>query len=300
MEGYLNLRIQPWVRRIITRLIAIVPAVIVITIFGEGVTGKLLIFSQVILSLQLGFAIIPLIHFVSDKTKMNGFHISKITQVASWIVASVIVALNGKLVYDEIQGWLEASQNPLVLWLTVVPLAFSFLVLLLYIVFKPLISKSRDAFHNHSPHNLKLRFSQAESYTKKNIAVAVDFSTADEVALNSAFELGGTAAKYTLIHVVETVGAMMYGENIDDHETLVDEKLLKDYQAMLTEKGFTVAIQLGFGRPDKVIPKLVNQGDFDILVMGTHGHTGFKDLLFGTTVDKLRHKISIPLLIVKN
>jgi manganese transport protein len=71
-------RIQPWVRRIITRLIAIVPAVIVITIFGEGVTGKLLIFSQVILSLQLGFAVIPLIHFVSDKTKMNGFHISKL------------------------------------------------------------------------------------------------------------------------------------------------------------------------------------------------------------------------------
>lgn len=299
MEGYLNLRIQPWVRRIITRLIAIVPAVIVITIFGEGVTGKLLIFSQVILSLQLGFAIIPLIHFVSDKTKMKGFHISKITQVASWIVASVIVVLNGKLVYDEIQGWLENADNPIVLWLTVVPLALSFLVLLLYIVFKPFITKSRNAFHNHSPHNLKLRFSQAETYSKKNIAVSVDFSHADEVALNSAFELGGTDATYTLIHVVETVGAMLYGENIDDHETLVDEKLLKDYQAMLTEKGFKVEIQLGFGKPDKVIPKLVNKGNFDILVMGTHGHTGFKDLLFGTTVDKLRHNISIPLLIVK-
>jgi manganese transport protein len=299
MEGYLNLRIQPWVRRIITRLIAIVPAVIVITIFGEGVTGKLLIFSQVILSLQLGFAIIPLIHFVSDKTKMKGFHISKITQAASWIVASVIVVLNGKLVYDEIQGWLENADNPIVLWLTVVPLALSFLVLLLYIVFKPFITKSRNTFHNHSPHNLKLRFSQAETYSKKNIAVSVDFSHADEVALNSAFELGGTDATYTLIHVVETVGAMLYGENIDDHETLVDEKLLKDYQAMLTEKGFKVEIQLGFGKPDKVIPKLVNKGNFDILVMGTHGHTGFKDLLFGTTVDKLRHNISIPLLIVK-
>ncbi|MFT5253487.1 MAG: manganese transport protein [Flavobacteriales bacterium] len=300
MEGYLNLRIQPWVRRIITRLIAIVPAVIVITIFGEGVTGKLLIFSQVILSLQLGFAVIPLIHFVSDKTKMNGFHISKVTQVASWIVALIIVVLNGKLVYDEIQGWLENSDNPIVLWLTVVPLALSFLVLLLYIVFKPFITKSRDTFHNHSPHNLQLRFSQSETYNKKNIAVSVDFSNADEVALNSAFELGGTDAKYTLIHVVETVGAILYGENIDDHETLVDEKLLKEYQVMLTEKGFNVAIQLGFGRPDKVIPNLVNQGDFDVLVMGTHGHTGFKDLLFGTTVDKLRHKIAIPLLIVKN
>jgi manganese transport protein len=93
MEGYLNLRIQPWVRRIITRLIAIIPAVVVIASLGR-VTGKLLILSQVILSLQLGFAIIPLIHFVSDKSKMR-FHISRTTQVASWIVASIIVALNG-------------------------------------------------------------------------------------------------------------------------------------------------------------------------------------------------------------
>jgi manganese transport protein len=299
MEGYLNLRIQPWVRRIITRLIAIVPAVIVITIFGEGVTGKLLIFSQVILSLQLGFAIIPLIHFVSDKSKMKGFHIGIWTQIASWIVASIIVILNGKLVLDEINGWLESSDNPIVLWLTVVPLAMSFLVLLLYIVVKPFISKSKIDFQNHSPHNLKLRFDEVQTYNKRNIAVAVDFSSADEIALNSAFELGGISASYTLIHVVETVGAMMYGEHIDDHETLVDEKLLKEYQEILSKKGFTVEVQLGFGRPNKVIPSLVDKGNFDVLVMGTHGHTGFKDLLFGTTVDKLRHKISIPLLIVK-
>ena len=114
MEGYLNLRIQPWVRRIITRLIAIVPAVIVILIYGESVTGKLLILSQVILSLQFGFAIIPLIHFVSDKTKMKGFHISKITQIAAWIIAFIIVSLNAKLVFNEISGWLETSENPIV------------------------------------------------------------------------------------------------------------------------------------------------------------------------------------------
>jgi manganese transport protein len=300
MEGYLNLRIQPWVRRIITRLIAIIPAVVVISIFGEGVTGKLLILSQVILSLQLGFAIIPLIHFVSDKSKMRGFHISRTTQVASWIVASIIVALNGKLVYDEISGWLEASENPILLWLTVVPLALSFLILLLYIVFKPFVTKSKITVQNHSPHNLKLKFSKSESYAKKDIAVSVDFSSADEIALNSAFELGGTAANYTLIHVVETVGAMIYGENIDDHETSVDEKLLEKYKVILSEKGFKVTIQLGFGKPNKVIPEIINEGNFDVLVMGTHGHTGFKDLVFGTTVDKLRHKISIPLLIVKN
>ena len=300
MEGYLNLRIQPWVRRIITRLIAIVPAVIVILVYGESVTGKMLIFSQVILSLQLGFAIIPLIHFVSDKSKMKGFEISKITQIASWIVASIIVSLNAKLVFDEIQGWLAESENPILLWFTVVPLAFGFLILLLYIVFKPFITKAKQATENHLPHNFVLNFSEALAYNKKNIAISIDFSEADQIAINSAFELGGKDANYTLIHVVETVGAIMYGENTNDHETSIDEKLLLEYQEMLTSKGFKVDIKLGFGKPNKAIPAIVNEGDFDILVMGTHGHTGLKDLLFGTTVDKLRHEISIPLFIVKN
>ena len=136
--------------------------------------------------------------------------------------------------------------------------------------------------------------------TRKRIAIAVDFSSADTVAINSAFELGGIDAKYTLIHVVETVGAMVYGKNIEDQETLIDAKLLKEYKAMLTLKGFKVKTKLGFGKPNKVIPEIINEGNFDVLVMGTHGHTGFKDLLFGTTVDKLRHQISIPLFIVKN
>lgn len=300
MEGYLNLRIQPWVRRIITRLIAIVPAVIVIMIYGESVTGKLLILSQVILSLQLGFAIIPLIHFVSDKSKMKGFHISKITQIAAWIIALIIVSLNAKLVFDEISGWLETSDNPALLWLTVVPLAFGFLILLLYIVFQPFFTKSKVNIENHSPHNMALKFTKSATYNKKNIAISVDFSSADESAINNAFELGGIDAKYTLIHIVETVGAMVYGGNIEDYETTMDEKLLQEYKEMLSQKGFNVEIKLGFGKPAKVIPNIINEGGFDILVMGTHGHTGFKDLIFGTTVDKLRHKISIPLFIVRN
>jgi manganese transport protein len=299
MEGYLNLRIRPWVRRIITRLIAIVPAVIVISIFGESVTGKLLILSQVILSLQLGFAIIPLIHFVSDKSKMKGFHISRTTQIVAWIIATIIVSLNAKLVFSEIQGWLETSENPIVLWVTVVPLAVGFLILLLYIVFKPFVSKAKLDIQNHSPHHLDLKFSPTGTFTKKNIAISVDFSKADEAAINNAFELGGMDAKYTLIHVVETVGALMYGNEADDFETTIDEKLLLEYKEMLSQKGFTIATELGFGEPTKIIPTIINSGNFDVLVMGTHGHTGLKDLIFGTIVDKLRHKISIPLLIVK-
>ena len=300
MEGYLNLRIQPWVRRIITRLIAITPAVIVILIYGESVTGKLLILSQVILSLQLGFAIIPLIHFVSDKSKMKGFHIGKITQIAAWIIATIIVSLNGKLVFSQIQGWLESSENPIILWLTVVPLAVGFLILLLYIVFQPVVSRVKQEIPNHSTHHLNLKFSTNQTYTKKNIAISVDFSAADEKALQHAIDIGGKEADYTLIHVVETVGAMIYGSKIVDHETLIDEKLLYEYYEILSSKGYSVKTKLGFGKPGKIISKIINEGAYDILIMGTHGHHGFKDLIFGTTVGKVRHEISIPLFIVKN
>lgn len=298
MEGYLNLRIQPWVRRILTRLIAIVPAVAVIYFFGEEMTGKMLIFSQVILSMQLGFAIIPLIHFVSDKTKMKGFHISRVTQVAAWVIALIIVSLNIRLVYGEVNGWLSSSENPLVLWLTVVPLLAGFFLLLVYIVVKPFVTRGRDHIYNHSPHNMQLKFTRKPVATHKNIAVLVDFSEADQAALNHAFELGGTGAHYTLIHVVETVGAMMYGDNIEDHETTMDEELLREYEGLLTDKGYAVTTELGFGKPHRTIPAMVAAGQYDILVMGTHGHTGLNDILFGTTVDKLRHRIRIPLFIV--
>lgn len=299
MEGYLNLRIQPWVRRIITRLIAIVPAVIVIYIFGEEVTGKMLIFSQVVLSMQLGFAIIPLIHFVSDKNKMKGFAINKLTQVISWIIAFIIVGLNAKLVFGEIQSLLEDSSNPAVLWFTVVPVAVGFALLLVYVVVKPFFQKTIRE-HNHSPHDLNIQFIQKAGSNLKNIAVAIDFSDADEKALNHAIDLGGLDAKYTLIHVVENVGAIVYGKNIEDQETHIDRQILNKYEDILTQKGFQINTILGYGKPAKSIPKIINQGNFDILVMGTHGHTGLKDIFLGTTVDKLRHGISIPLYIIKN
>lgn len=300
MEGYLNLRIQPWVRRIITRLIAIVPAFITIVYFGEEATGKLLILSQVILSLQLGFAIIPLIHFVSDNTKMKGFAIGKYTRIASWLIALVIVSLNARLVFDEIKGWIQTSENPIFIWIFVVPLAIAAALLLLYIIIKPFVEKTM-ASPTLVPHIKKVVVREAEKpIVYSNIAVALDFSTTDEKSIESALQLGGKQAQYTIIHVVETVGAMVYGDEIEDFETSSDANYLNDYKKALEEKGYTVNIKLDFGNPKKSIAKIVNEGNFDILILGAHGHHWFKDLLLGTTVDAVRHSISIPLLIVKN
>jgi len=104
MEGFLDLRLPSWARRLVTRGIAIVPVVIVTALYGERGTADLLVFSQVVLSMQLPFAVIPLVRFVSDKRKMGDFAISRSAAAAAWIVAAVIVVLNVKLLLDMLFG----------------------------------------------------------------------------------------------------------------------------------------------------------------------------------------------------
>ena len=106
MEGFLDLRLRPWVRRLITRAIAIVPAVIVSIIAGESGTAKLLVLSQVILSLQLSFAVFPLVQFTSDKAKMGEFANATATRILAYSVAMLIASLNVWLIVQSIQGWL--------------------------------------------------------------------------------------------------------------------------------------------------------------------------------------------------
>src|ERR1700733_9046150 len=102
MEGYLHLRLAPWLRRLVTRLIALIPAVVVISLAGDHATQRLLILSQVVLSLQLSFAVVPLIHFTSNRRNMGEFATPWWGQILAWTAAAVIVALNGKLVVDQI------------------------------------------------------------------------------------------------------------------------------------------------------------------------------------------------------
>ena len=104
MEGFLNLRMRPWLRRLITRMIAIVPAAIVAGLYGESGTAKLLVFSQVILSLQLPFAVIPLVIFTSDRRKMGEFASPRWMGFLAWATALLIVALNAKMLFDFIAG----------------------------------------------------------------------------------------------------------------------------------------------------------------------------------------------------
>ena len=108
MEGFLNIRLRPWLRRLITRLIAIIPAVAVTSMSGEKGTTNLLVLSQVILSLQLSFAVFPLVMFTSDKLKMGEFVNRAWTKYLAWFVAMVIALLNAWLLFQTFRGWFQS------------------------------------------------------------------------------------------------------------------------------------------------------------------------------------------------
>jgi manganese transport protein len=298
MEGYLNLRIRPWLRRLITRLLAIIPAVVSIIYFGPDSLGELLVFSQVVLSLQLGFAVIPLIHFTSDKLTMGQFAIKPWVQLLAWLTAVIIVVLNGKLVVDEIRGWLVAD-GPYVLWVEflVIPIAFLAVGLLLYITVKPFFAKLRPAKHHIDATLPELHLQEQPAH--KRIAVTVEFKPLDERVLNAAIAQGGKRAEYILIHITESAAARYLGALTDDREAVDDATNLEQYAEKLRAAGYNAEAVVGQGSPVVAIAELVNTSEADLLVMGSHGHRGLKDLLFGATVDAVRHRVKVPVLVVK-
>ena len=299
MEGHLNLRIQPWLRRLLTRLFAIVPAFFTILYFGENALGGLLVLSQVVLSLQLGFAIIPLIHFNSDKSIMKEFTIKPWVKVLAWLSALIIVGLNVKLVYQEIAGWINNSGgNTWWIYVLVIPIVVFVIGLLAYIFVTPFIKKPEKVFSN-IPHGEALDIGNLEDLEFKTIGIAVDFSPKDNSTIRHALLQGGKSAHYILIHVVETAGARFHGDKVLDFETQSDVDNMEKYRANLLELGFETEVSIGYGRASGAIAKVVKDKNIELLVMGAHGHKGISDLIFGTTVDTVRHQVDIPVLVVK-
>ncbi|UEG50155.1 Nramp family divalent metal transporter [Ferruginibacter lapsinanis] len=295
MEGYLSLRINPWLRRLITRLLAIIPALIVIIIYGEENIDALLVLSQVVLSLQLGFAIIPLIHFVSDKQKMGNFSIKLPTKIAAWLIASVLIFLNIKMLLNEaIPVFASPAIFPKIILLL---FGLLFTGLLAYIVVHPFFSKY------NTPPSIELH---PDVYDLQNlaipafdhVAIALDFSENDEKLISFALGQGNINTEYHLIHIVESASASMLGKESDDYETRKDKERIDLYVSQLQTKGYKAAGSIGFKNRAKEIVRIVKDIDADMLVVGAHGHTGLKDLIYGETVNTVRHELKIPVLVV--
>jgi manganese transport protein len=297
MEGYLHFRMNPALRRLITRMLAIIPSVIIISIFGDSSVDEMLIFSQVLLSMQLGFAIIPLIHFVSDAEKMGEFVIKLPVKILSWIVCSLIVILNIKLIYDE---EIALFHNPAVTMGVKILLGGISLALLLFlisIVLYPWVIKTKKL--HFDIHNLPVQKNITKIQPFKTVGIALDFSDGDQRVLNYVNLLAEKNSVIVLFHVTESASAKYYGELADDYEVKFDQERLNDYKTLLHKEGYThIETKLGFGNPSVSLPELIKENEIEVLLMAKHGHKGLADFIFGVTANKLRHKAHIPILIV--
>ncbi len=299
MEGYLHLRINPVLRRILTRSLAVLPAVIVILIFGEKEVGSLLIFSQVILSMQLAFAVIPLIHFVSDKSKMGNFTINTTTKFFAWTIAFIISFLNAQLVYGEFNKWMANSQS-YSLNIALVALEIGLLILLMLTFLIPIFIK-RNQENQKEIHEPFEAFTLEEISKQhfQRIIIALDFSKTDKKVINYATQLASTESSLILVHVVESATVKYTGEKTNDAEALSDLKRLEQYAQILRPIFNETKIELGYNNRVNTIVEISKRHNADLIIVGSHGHRGFMDFIFGETINKLQHRVDIPVFIAK-
>jgi manganese transport protein len=296
MEGFLNLRMVPWVRRLLTRSLALGPAVIAIILAGNQGIYRLLVLSQVILSLQLPFAIVPLIHLTSDKAKMGPFAIRWSVKVLAWLVALAILGLNAMLVWNELYPWLMAG--PFWHWLLVVPAVLGLLGLLVYLIAAPWIRTSQpwDVAFLTGSRDVAGRLKPVQA---RRIGVALEHASGDAEILSAALAVAKPHhARLTLLHVVDTPGAMMLGTASSSRHASSDEAYLEELTRELEKPELPVEFLLLFGRPSEQIVKAVRELGLDMLVVGSHGHQGLADILHGETVEPVRHRVRIPILVV--
>ena len=311
MEGFLHIRIAPWLRRLVTRLIALVPAVLVIALTGEKSTQQLLVLSQVILSLQLSFAVIPLIHFTSNRRNMGALATPWWGQVLGLGAAAVIVALNGKLVFDQGVSWIGlAAESGLMLgpvplsWLVaplLVAVTGSIAALLVWVSVKPFVRPS-PAWA--APPSVTLDWGEAmRPRPLAKIGLALEHGLADAEIIGRALGLAqadNERPELLLLHVVDTPITRVHGDETADRETDADARYLTDLVATLRERGFRARSMLLYG-PDPAgqLVGYLRTDPVDLLVVGSHGHGLVRDLLFGQTVDRVRHSLEIPMLIAR-
>lgn len=296
MEGYLRLRINPAVRRLLTRLLAIVPAVIVLLVSGESMVDQMLIFSQVLLSMQLAFAVVPLIHFVSDAKTMGQFVIPIKTRIAAWIVAAIIILLNLKLFFETVMQWFSQSDSFWVRCVLVV-LMIGLTVLLAITIIYPFILRHRNANINIHKNLQHVQSKDVAPFSR--IALALDFSDFDTQVLSYGLRLANHHTELILIHIVESPSAHLIAGDADDYETRRDRQHLDQYGLMLSEKGYTVRCILGYRHRAKEIARIVSETSSDLLVIGSHGHRTAGDIIFGETVNSVRHLVKVPVFIAK-
>ena len=299
MEGFLNIRVRPWLRRLVTRALAIIPAFIVIWLAGSHGTFQLLLLSQVILSLQLPFAIIPLLQFTNDPRRMGEFTSGWKIRATGWVTAVVVLGLNVWLAGQSISDWAAGAGSwaPLI-WILSISICAALLGLLGWITVQPYRRvPSRPATLGVEEQTRDLVTVQRY----RQILVPLDHSRLDRLTLSHAAGLAlRDNARLYLLHVEEGVTSQIYGSESSTAEVEAGREYLDSLVASLGEMKIDVETAIRHGsRPRTEIVNYAREIGADLLVMGAHGHRRLMDLIFGTTIDPVRHELNLPILVVR-
>ncbi len=290
MEGFLNLRMVAWLRRLITRSVAIVPAALTIMIAGEKSTLGLILLSQVILSMQLPFAVIPLIRFTSDSRRMGEFANRPWVRLLAWTCAILILGLNIWLAYDVAGSWIASSPVRVAF---AIPVLAALAFLLAWITFfrmrHPVAETGRATVADNLP---------APVY--RRILVPLDHSNKDRAAIAHAAAMARLhGAALHLLHVEEGVTSQFFGSQSSTAEIQAGEQYFESIVESLMKDGIQAEFAVRHGRSPKAeIVRFAREIHPDLVVMGAHGHRGVKDLIFGNTINAVRHEIAAPVLVV--
>jgi manganese transport protein len=299
MEGFLNIRVRPWLRRLVTRALAIIPAFIVIWMAGSHGTFQLLLLSQVVLSLQLPFAIVPLLQFTNDPRRMGEFASGRTIRVVGWTTALIVLGLNMWLAEQSIADWASgAGRYAPLIWAVSIAICGGLLALLAWITAQPY----RRA--NARPATLGVEEQTRDIVTLqryRRILVPLDHSRLDRLTLSHAAGLAlRDGARLYLLHVEEGVTSLMYGSESSTAEVEAGREYLDRLVASLGEMKIDVETAIRHGsQPRAEIVDYARKISADLLVMGAHGHRRIKDLIFGTTIDPVRHALNLPILVVR-
>ncbi len=299
MEGFLNLRFNPWVRRLLTRGLALLPAVFVIVMYGEGEVYRLLILSQVVLSLQLPFAIIPLIRLTSDRERMGEFANRPWVVALASLVAGIILFLNGWLVKRTIDEFIAAGTNVYLLLAGAGALG----ALLVYMLAEPFVHRRAPAAAGPVTMPVPdVEGGEGQALPEyRKILVPLDHSASDGVAIRHALALAKQSnARLMLLHVEEGATSQVYGPESSTAEVAGGSAYLKEIAQRVSFHQVRCDFLVRHSTsPAEEIVRFVRDEQPDLIVMAAHGHGRIGDLVYGQTIEQVRHAVRIPVFVVQ-
>ena len=298
MEGFLNLRLNPWLRRLVTRGLALIPAVAVIYTSGDKEVYQLLIFSQVVLSLQLPFAIIPLIRLTSDRKRMGVFANRPWVIGLAGLVAAVILLLNGWLVKNTFEKMLSTGVN---VYFLIIP-GLGLAGLLGYLLVEPFLGHLVMAGPVMPQMPVpELAGADGELPVYRKILVPLDHSRSDKMALQHAVALARqSGARLILLHVEEGATSQVYGPESSTAEVTGGTEYLRGIAERISKQNVTCDFFIRHSTsPAGEIIRFARAEGPDLIVMAAHGHGRIGDFVYGETIERVRHGVKIPLFVVQ-